>query len=112
MHSPIKSNVLQHKINTKKLKPSSVAFYDIWPGNGAGLFSKEKTSTGGDKEKEKKDKWRTIRYKQGNNVYIAPKSKIESRVPYAQEPARGNYQYGLFIQRQSSIPEQTRPNVE
>jgi len=42
-------NVLQHKINTKKLKPGLVAFYDIWPGNGAGLFSKEKISKGGDK---------------------------------------------------------------
>jgi len=26
----------------KKLKPDVVAFYDIQPGNGAGLFSKEK----------------------------------------------------------------------
>jgi len=25
----------------KKLKPGFVAFYDIWPGNGAGIFSKE-----------------------------------------------------------------------
>ena len=33
--------------NTKKhqkLKRGLVAFYDIWPGNGAGLFSKEKIS--------------------------------------------------------------------
>jgi len=49
MHSPIKRNALQHKINTRKLKPGLVAFYDIWPGNGVGLFSKEKTSKGGDK---------------------------------------------------------------
>jgi len=28
----------------KKLKPGLVAFYDIGPGNGAGLFSKEKIS--------------------------------------------------------------------
>jgi len=48
--SPIKKNVLQHKINRKKLKPGLVAFYDIRPGNGAGLFSKEKVSQGGDKE--------------------------------------------------------------
>jgi len=34
-HSPLIRNVLQHKINTKKLKPGLVAFYDIWPGNGA-----------------------------------------------------------------------------
>jgi len=35
--------------NTKKLKPGLAAFYDIWPGNGASLFSKEKISNGGDK---------------------------------------------------------------
>ena len=49
MHSPIRRNELQHKINTKKLKPSLVAFYDIRPGNAVGLSSKEKTSKGGDK---------------------------------------------------------------
>jgi len=48
-HSSIERNVLQHKINTKKLKPGLVAFYDIRPGKGAGLFSKGKTSKGGDK---------------------------------------------------------------
>jgi len=48
MHSPIKRNVL---------KSSLVAFYDIWQGNGAGLFSKEKKSKVEDKEKVKiKDK--------------------------------------------------------
>ena len=35
---PIKRNVLQHKINTKKLKPGLVASYDIRPANGEGLF--------------------------------------------------------------------------
>jgi len=44
-----KRNVLQYKINTKKLKPGLVAFYDLQPGNGAGLFSKEKISKKGDK---------------------------------------------------------------
>jgi len=39
-----KRNVLQHKINTKKLKPGLVTFNDIWPGNGAGLFLEEKIS--------------------------------------------------------------------
>ena len=39
--------ILQHKIN-KKLKPGLVAFYDIWPGNRAGLFLKGKDK-GGDK---------------------------------------------------------------
>jgi len=43
MHSLIKRNILQHKINTK-IKSGLVAFYDIRPGNGAGLFSKEKIS--------------------------------------------------------------------
>jgi len=37
-HSPIKRYVLQHKINTKKLKPGSVASYDIRPENREGLF--------------------------------------------------------------------------
>jgi len=36
-------------MNTKKLKPGLVAFYDIWPGNGAGLLSKEKISEEGGK---------------------------------------------------------------
>jgi len=36
------------KINTKP-KPGLVAFYDTRPGNGAGLFSKEKISKGADK---------------------------------------------------------------
>jgi len=39
---------LQHKINIKKPKPGLVVFYDIQPGNGAGLFSKEKIRKGGD----------------------------------------------------------------
>jgi len=35
-HSPIKRNVLQYKINTKKLKPGLVASSDIRPGNREG----------------------------------------------------------------------------
>jgi len=35
--------------NTKKLKPGLVTFYDIRPGNEAGLFSKEQINKGGDK---------------------------------------------------------------
>ena len=38
----------------RKLKPGLVTFYGIWPVNGTGLFSKETTSKGGDKEKMKK----------------------------------------------------------
>jgi len=37
-HAFTKRNALQHKINTQKLKPGLVASYDIWPGNGEGLF--------------------------------------------------------------------------
>jgi len=37
-HSPIKTNALQHKIYTNKLKPGLVASYNIRPGNGEGLF--------------------------------------------------------------------------
>jgi len=35
------------------------------------------------KKLRKRDKWGSIRYKQANNIYIAPKSKIESRAHYA-----------------------------
>jgi len=37
------------KYHTKKLMPGLVAFYDIWTGSKAGLFSKEKISKGGAK---------------------------------------------------------------
>jgi len=37
-----KRNVPQHEINTKKLKPGLVAFYDIWPGNRVEKISKRK----------------------------------------------------------------------
>jgi len=49
MHSPNKRNVLREKNDAKKLKPGLVAFYDIRPVKGAGLFSKEKIRKGGDK---------------------------------------------------------------
>jgi len=38
----------------KKLEPGLVAFYNIRSGNAVGLFSNEKISKGGDKEKVKK----------------------------------------------------------
>jgi len=34
-----KSNALQQKINTKKLKPGLVTSYDTKPGNGEGLLA-------------------------------------------------------------------------
>jgi len=43
-----KCTTTQNK-HTKKLKPGFVAFYNVRPRNGAGLFSKEKISKGGDK---------------------------------------------------------------
>jgi len=74
----------------KKLKPGLVAFYDIRPGNGAGLFSKEKTS----KERDKYGKSEDQRIsgeaydKNKQTICIAQKSKIESKAHYAREPAR------------------------
>ena len=57
----------------KKLKPGLVAFYDIWRGNGAGLFSEEKISMEeiSEESEEKKEKWGSIQYKQANNTYSA-----------------------------------------
>jgi len=37
-HSPIKRNVRQNKINTKKLKPGIVSSYDTRPANRKGVF--------------------------------------------------------------------------
>jgi len=52
-------NVIQHKMNTKETKARFFAFYDIRPGNGSGLFSKEKISNRGDKygKVKKNIKW-------------------------------------------------------
>jgi len=50
----IKRNVLRHKINTKKLKPGLVAFQDIRPGNGVGLFSKKNIIKGVDMRGDQK----------------------------------------------------------
>ena len=64
----------------------------MWPGNGAGLFSKEKICKGGDKKKvKKKDKWANIRYTQANYIYIyiyiyiAAKSKTGRNQKRSQE---------------------------
>jgi len=46
-----KAHIRQSKemyYSTKKIKPGLVTFYDIRPGKGVGLFSKEKISKGGD----------------------------------------------------------------
>ena len=64
-----------------------MAFYDIRPGNGAGLFSEEKVSKGG-KSEEKRISGEAYDINK-QTVYIAPKSKIESRAHYAPQPTRG-----------------------
>jgi len=85
MHSPIKSNVLQYK----KLKPGLVTFYDIRPGNRAGLFSKERISKEEiTKEKvKKKNKCGSMRYKQANNIYS---TEIKNRITGAIRPGARN----------------------
>jgi len=86
-----------HCNTKKKLKPGLVASYDIQPGNGARLFSKEKIGKEGDKEKVKnkslKGQGKHMTNKQAAiyiyiYIYIytvAPKVKIESRAHYAAE---------------------------
>jgi len=63
-----------------------VAFYDIRPGNGAGLFSEEKISKGGVIEGKSKEKRISGEAYDMNKqtIYrpIAPKSKIESGAHY------------------------------
>jgi len=72
MHSLIKKcTITQNK--HKNLKPGLVAFYEIRPGNRAGLFSKEKTSK---KKVNKKDL-----HIQANNIY-----QIKSRAQNALVP--------------------------
>jgi len=63
------------KRNTQKPKPTLVAFYDIRPGNGEGLFSREKISKGGD-EKGKDEEKGVAKHKQTNNIHSA---KIKNR---------------------------------
>jgi len=62
-----------------------VASYDLWLGNGAGLFSKEKAS----KEKVKKERIGGEAYNANKQrMYIAWKSTNESRAQYSSEPTR------------------------
>ena len=87
MHKEHKNTMTQNKLN--QLKPRLDASYDLWPGNGVGLFSKEKVSKEVDKwgkiSKEKRNKWGKP---SKQTVYIAPKSTNESRMHYSLEPAR------------------------
>ena len=77
-----------------KLKPGLVAVYDIWPGNGAGPFSKfseENISKGGDKLRKN---WRKRTSGKAHDInkqttYIALKSKIELRAHYATRSLHG-----------------------
>ena len=59
IHQSNEMYFIQHKINIKKLKQGLVAFYNIRPGNGAGLFSKEKINK---KKKKKNVNKQTILY--------------------------------------------------
>jgi len=83
IHQSKKCTTTQNK--HKKLKPGLVAFYDIQPGNGAGLFSKGKISN----EKVKKKGCGEAYDINKQRMYIVPKSKIEPRLHYAPEPAQG-----------------------
>jgi len=64
----------------KKLRSGLVVFYDIRPGNRAGLFSKEKISKGGGKwgKSEEKGMQGSIRYKQANNIYTQHQNQKSS----------------------------------
>jgi len=49
MHQEHTNTITQNKL--KQLKnPCLVASYDLWPGNGVGIFSKEKLSKEVDKQ--------------------------------------------------------------
>jgi len=62
-----------------------VASHDLQPGNGVGLFSKEKIS-----KKVKKKRISGEAYDVNKHgIYIAPKSTNKSVAQYSPEPARG-----------------------
>jgi len=78
-------------LNKHELKPGLVVFYYIWPGNGAGLFSKEKIRSdeiSKEKVKKKVGKHTMTTSKQCICIYSA-----ESRAHYAPEPTWGNFFY-------------------
>jgi len=75
--------------NRKKLKPGLVAFYDVRPGNGAGLLSKEKVSKERDMQAKSEEKRTSEEARDINKqtiyiyIYIVPKSKMQSSAHYA-----------------------------
>ena len=71
--------------NTKKTKPALAAFYDIWPGNGAGLFKYGRRQIRKSEEKRISGEAYDINKL---TIYTVPKSKIESKVHHAPEPAK------------------------
>jgi len=85
----IRRNVLQHKINTKKLKPGLVALYNILPGNRAYLLS---ILEGKDIQWRRKVRKSEEKRKRGEaydtSENIAPNSKIESKAHYVPEPVQ------------------------
>jgi len=70
---------------TQKTKPGLAAFYDIWPGNGAGLFKYGRRQIRKSEEKRISGEAYDINKQ---TIYTAPKSKIESKVHHAPEPAK------------------------
>jgi len=79
MHSPIERYALQHKINIKNLKPHLLT---IWPGNGAGLFSKEKISReeiSKEKVKKKKISWEAYDI---NKQYMHREAEKRNQFPF------------------------------
>ena len=72
----------------KRLKPRWVTFYDIRPGNAAGLFSKEKISNVADKQgkgEEKRTSEGPYDIHNQTNIYIALRYK---KLSYRQVTAR------------------------
>ena len=102
---PSTTKACNHQPN-EKLKPGYSAFYDIWPGNGADLFSKKKISKGGDKYGKGKSAEKRTSGKAYNinkqKIYIVPKSKIESRAHYSPEPGRGQ-RNRIFLHKKSQV---------
>jgi len=80
MHSLIKRNVLQHKINREtEARLSHLLRHPAGKRSGSILKGKDKRWHEVSKEKKwrKKDKWGSIQYEQANNIYS---TKIKNRM--------------------------------
>jgi len=82
-----------------------VTSYDLWPGNGASLLSKEKTSKGKSKEKGISGRAYDVNKQ---TIYVVPESTNESRAQYFLERALGLSlvtQQGMLHQSPAMIKE-------